>query len=66
MMTIDNLLIKIINSADPAIEHQVSKRDIKVLRSLGISVNTQSFITENQSRLLIKILRENCNKLVSF
>ena len=55
-MTVDNLLIKISNATNPAIEDQISGRDCKVLRSLASSVNSHIFITENQSRLLVKIL----------
>jgi hypothetical protein len=66
MITVDNLLLKIANFADPAIETQVPKRDCKVLRSLASSVVDQFFITENQSKLLVKILKENSKNITNF
>ena len=65
-MTIDNLLLKIVNYKLPAIEESLSLKDAKVLRSLANSINSHLFITENQSRLLINILRENSEKLPIF
>lgn len=66
MMTIDNLLLKIINFQLPAIEESLNSKDARVMRSLANSVNSHLFITENQSRLLMKILRENSEKLPIF
>jgi len=66
MTTVDNLLLKIANFSDPAIEAQVPKRDCKVLRSLASSIADKFFITENQSKLLVKILKENSKNIVNF
>jgi hypothetical protein len=66
MTTIDNLLIKIVNHASPAIEEQIPQRDSKILRSIASSINSHIYITENQSKLLIKILREHENKITDF
>lgn len=66
MMTVDNLLLKIVNFSATAIEEKIATRDARVLRSLASSVATATFITENQSRLLMKILRENRKKLEDF
>ena len=66
MMTVDNLLLKIVNFTEPTIEETIAPRDSKVLRSLATSIASNFFITENQGRLLIKILRENSKKLPNF
>jgi hypothetical protein len=66
MITVDDLLLKIVNFSTPTIEEQIPARDARVLRSLGSSITATFFITENQSRLLIKILKENRKKLEKF
>lgn len=66
MTTVDHLLSKIVNFTNPAIEEQLSKRDSRVLRSLESAISSPNFITENQSRLLLKILNENHEKIVEF
>jgi hypothetical protein len=66
MITVDDLLLKIVNFSTPTIEEQIPARDARVLRSLGSSITATFFITENQSRLLIKILKENRKKLEEF
>jgi hypothetical protein len=66
MTTVDNLLIKIVNFSSPSIEEKIPTRDSRVLRSLVSSLSNKLFVTENQSKLLIKILRENCEKLSDF
>ena len=63
MLTVDQLLLKIVNFTEPMVEALVTKRDAKVLRSLSTTANGPKFITENQSRLLLKILRENSKNL---
>lgn len=59
MIEIDSLLLKIVNSSSPALEDLIPSRDSKVLRSLATTINSNYFITENQSKLLVRILREN-------
>jgi len=66
MITIDNLLLKIVNFTEPTIEALIPARDSKVLRSLATSISSNFFITENQSRLLMKILRDNSKKMTNF
>lgn len=66
MITVDDLLLKIVNFSAPTIEEQITARDARVLRSLASSITATFFITENQSRLLMKILRENRKKLTNF
>lgn len=64
MTTIDKLLIKIVNQSDPSVEEVIPKRDARVLRSLATAILTPGFITENQSKLLVKILTEHTDKFV--
>jgi len=66
MTTVDQLLLQIVNYSKPAIEDQIGKRDSRILRSLASAIIATSFITENQSRLLVKILRENQEKFTIF
>ena len=65
-MTIDNLLLKIVNFTEPTVEALIPARDSKVLRSLATSISSNFFITENQSRLLMKILKDNSKKMTNF
>lgn len=64
MTTIDKLLIRIVNQSDPALEEIIPKRDARVLRSLATAILTPGFITENQSKLLVKILNEHSDKFI--
>jgi len=66
MTTIDKLLVKIINQPDDYAKNLFAKRDFDVLNNLYGSINANFFITENQSRLLVKILKENQKKLSDF
>jgi hypothetical protein len=66
MTTVDNLLLTIANATSPSIEEQVTPRDAKILRSLVISASSHAFLTENQSNLLLKLLKENAKKLKDF
>lgn len=66
MTTVDQFLDKIIKLAEPAVESFLPKRDAKVLRSLSDIASGANFITENQSRLLMKILQENKEKFPIF
>lgn len=58
MTTIDNLLTKISNHGLEKFSNFINKKDLKVLKSLSTSVCLPSFITENQGKLLHKILYE--------
>jgi hypothetical protein len=66
MTTIDNLVLKIVNHSSLTIEENLPQRDARVLRSLATAINSHFFITENQSRLLLKILKEHQEKLSNF
>lgn len=61
MTTVDKLLLKILNLPLETLA-PIPNRDVKVLRSLAKIVSSPNFITENQGRLLLKILRENLEK----
>ena len=63
MITVDHLLLKIINFTGPTIEEIMPSRDSRVLRSLATAVTTHYFITESQSKLLLKILKEHREKI---
>lgn len=65
MITVDQLLLKIIQLTNPTIEELLDKRDARVLRSIGSIVAGPTFITENQSSLLLKILQANKDKILA-
>ena len=65
MTTIDHLLTIIIEHADH-IKQEISHRDFTVLLSMTNTLISGSLINENQSRLLIKILKENRKVLKKF
>lgn len=65
MTTVDQILIQIVNYSSTAIEELVSKRDARILRSMASAVLSSNFLTENQSKLLLRILCENQEKLKS-
>lgn len=62
MMTVDKLLIKLLTENAEEIQ-ALSMRDVKVLNSLAKIISTSNFITENQARLLMKILHDNISRL---
>jgi len=66
MITVDQLLLKIVNFTAPTIEEIMPSRDSKVLRSLATTILGPRFITENQSRLLLKIFKEHQPKFKEF
>jgi hypothetical protein len=63
MTTVDTLLLEIINDHNDYVCLQLNKRDYDILNNLYTSIKSHFFITENQSRLLLKILKENQEKL---
>ena len=63
MITVDKILLNLVQSNTPVLEEVLQKRDSKVLRSLTTAITSPVFITENQAKLLIKILSENSEKL---
>jgi hypothetical protein len=65
MTTVDQILTQIVNYSSTTIEELVSNRDARILRSMLSAITSSNYITENQSRLLLKILRENQEKLGS-
>jgi hypothetical protein len=65
MTTVDQLLLQIVNYSSTTIEELVSKRDARILRSMASAIISSNFLTENQSKLLVRILRENQEKLKS-
>ena len=58
MMNIDKILLLIINGPTDTLD-KIKTRDLKVMKSLAKIISSPNFITENQGRLLLKILGEN-------
>jgi hypothetical protein len=63
MTTVDNLLIEIADYGFDNLKTKISKRDLRILKNLAHLVKTPEFISENQGKLLIKILKENIDHL---
>ena len=59
MTFLDLLLLKIVSSCDTTLNTVVPQRDANVLRNLANSINGTLYITENQSRLLVRVLTES-------
>lgn len=66
MNTVDNFLVSILSKSPTDVEKIVPRRDYMVLKSLANGIKSSSFITENQSKLLLKILVDNQKKLSIF
>ena len=66
MITIDNLLLVILQDHYNDLEKSVSKRTFSILNSLKKSIESNLYITENQGKLLLKIFKENSSSIISF
>lgn len=60
--TIDNYLLTLAKRGFDNLNN-ISQRDVKVLNSLTRQLTSNVFLTENQARLLLKILNENRSNL---
>lgn len=59
MTTADKLLTYLVANCSTELKNSVPFKDSRILFSLCKSINGDSFITENQGKLLIKIFKEN-------
>lgn len=59
MITTDSLLIELFQQGIEKLDSQLPVRDKKILISLSRQIHAGQFLTENQSKLLVKILKEN-------
>jgi GR25 family glycosyltransferase involved in LPS biosynthesis len=59
MITIDSLLIDLHHQGIELLDNRVPNRDKKILVSLARQITAGYFLTENQAKLLLKILKEN-------
>jgi len=59
MITIDDLLLELTRSGLEKLGTNFPSRDKKILISLTKQISSGHFLTENQSKLLLKILNEN-------
>ena len=62
-MNIDTLLLEIEKAGFQNLPKSVPGKDIKILKNLCSAIAGPNYITENQSRLLVKILKENIQHL---
>lgn len=65
-MNIDTLFSLIMSQELEKVQALVSANDIKILTSLNKSINSHLYITEKQSSLLLKVLKENLNHFTQF
>lgn len=66
MNTVDDLLKNIVDTHLEVIENILPSRDVKALKNIARLVNSTQYITENQAKLAIKILKENVESLKKF
>lgn len=66
MTFLDILLTKTVNDNPQIVNELLSQRDADVVKNLTQSMVGYQFITENQSRLLIKVLKRNANQFYKF
>jgi hypothetical protein len=66
MTFLDILLTKTVNDNPQIVNELLSQRDADVVKNLTQSMVGYQFITENQSRLLIKVLKRNANQFYNF
>ena len=59
MITTDSLLIELFQQGIEKLDSQIPVKDKRILNSLSRQINAGQFLTENQSKLLVKILKEN-------
>ena len=65
-MNVDQLLYKIVKEEAEYTRTNLSKKDFSTLTSLHDTITGNFYITENQARLILKILKENQKKLSNF
>ena len=63
MLTVDKLLLKIASHSSPAVEDYMSAKDARLARSLATALNNHNFFTENQAKLLVKLLTPHVAQL---
>jgi hypothetical protein len=63
MKTIDSLIFDLKNIGFDNLSSQIPLRDRKILKNIASLMTGTNYITENQGKLLLKILNENINSL---
>lgn len=58
-LSVDEFLNILSHHYDTLLKEKVPARDRRILVSIGLQLNRGLFITENQSKILVKILKEN-------
>lgn len=58
-LSVDEFLNILSHHYDTLLKEKISARDRRILVSIGLQLNRGLFITENQSKILVKILKEN-------
>jgi len=63
MLTTDDLVKKIVNFKFDEVKRLLPSRDIRVIIGLSKAMQSSNYITENQSRLLLKILNNHRDQI---
>ena len=66
MNTVDDLLKLIVDTHLESVEEALAARDVKALKNIARLVDSTQYITENQAKLAVKILKENVEPLRKF
>lgn len=56
MLTVDKLLLKLTSNNTTPVESYMTPKDARLIRSLSTAATSAPFLTENQSKLLLKVL----------
>jgi hypothetical protein len=59
MKTVDTLLIELFQQGIDKLDSRIPNKDKRILISLARQLNSGNFLTENQAKLLVKILKES-------
>jgi hypothetical protein len=63
MITIDSILTELFQTGIDKLDSRIPNRDKKILNSLAKQLLAGHFLTENQSNLLVKIFKENKDRV---
>ena len=64
MITVDKFLLRLVANNNHPVETWMTAKDARLIRSLANSINSPVFITENQAKLLVKVLKNYHVKLI--
>jgi hypothetical protein len=64
MNNVDDILNLLKTQGIDTLDSNIPNRDKKILKNIANLISSQTYITENQGKLLVKILKENFNYII--